>query len=198
LGAALQADLRGTLRNFGLKVGIAGATKLEAPIKELVNELPDLAYWLNRCLLSDGPFVSRLLSCITACWPLYGMMTCAGRLMTVPGVGPVVALTYRHRRYACSLSQIQVRRGSVWAHLRSTRSGGNPSSTRGWNGVLGGTMGEFACPLGPADNSRQGRPKDRSTSSSNPMWKGLCAYSVEKHEPASDIDAAASGRSESA
>ena len=37
---------------------------------------------------------------------------------------------------------------------------------------------------------RQGRPKDCSTSSSNPCWKGLSAESEEKREPASDIDTA--------
>jgi transposase len=40
---AIENDLRGTLRNFGLKVGIAGKTKFEARIKELVENLPDLA-----------------------------------------------------------------------------------------------------------------------------------------------------------
>ena len=34
---------------------------------------------------------------------------------------------------------------------------------------------------------RQGRPKDCSTSSSNPMMEGPCADSEEKHEPVSDI-----------
>src|ERR1700730_7200768 len=37
---AIENDLRGTLRNFGLKVGMV---KLEARIKELVESLPDLA-----------------------------------------------------------------------------------------------------------------------------------------------------------
>jgi hypothetical protein len=37
-------------------------------------------------------------------------------LMTNPGVGPVVSLTYRrHCRRSGSLPQIQVRRGGVWA-----------------------------------------------------------------------------------
>jgi transposase len=35
--------LRGTLRNFGLKVGVAGTAKFEARIKELVENFPDLA-----------------------------------------------------------------------------------------------------------------------------------------------------------
>src|SRR5262249_47390692 len=33
---AIETDLRGTLRNFGLKVGTAGRTKFEARIEELV------------------------------------------------------------------------------------------------------------------------------------------------------------------
>ena len=40
---AIDNDLRGTLRNFGLKVGIVGTVKFEARIKELVENLPDLA-----------------------------------------------------------------------------------------------------------------------------------------------------------
>jgi hypothetical protein len=40
---AIENDLRATLRNFGLKVGIVGTVKFEARIKELVENLPDLA-----------------------------------------------------------------------------------------------------------------------------------------------------------
>jgi transposase len=40
---AVENDLRGTLRNFGLKVGMVGKAKFEARIKELVENLPDLA-----------------------------------------------------------------------------------------------------------------------------------------------------------
>jgi transposase len=40
---AIDNDQRGTLRNFGLKVGVVGAVKFEARIKELVENLPDLA-----------------------------------------------------------------------------------------------------------------------------------------------------------
>ena len=40
---AIDNDLRGTLRNFGLKVGVVGAGKFEARIKKLVENLPDLA-----------------------------------------------------------------------------------------------------------------------------------------------------------
>jgi Bacterial regulatory helix-turn-helix protein, lysR family/Transposase len=40
---AIENDLRGSLRNFGLKVGMVGTVKFEVRIKELVENLPDLA-----------------------------------------------------------------------------------------------------------------------------------------------------------
>src|SRR5215813_9783843 len=38
---AIENDLRGTLRNFGLKVGMVGKVKFEVRIRELVENLPD-------------------------------------------------------------------------------------------------------------------------------------------------------------
>jgi hypothetical protein len=40
---AIDNDLRATLRNFVLKVGVVGRMKFEARIKKLVENLPDLA-----------------------------------------------------------------------------------------------------------------------------------------------------------
>jgi len=37
---AIENDLRGTLRNFGLKVGMVGKVNFEARIRELVENLP--------------------------------------------------------------------------------------------------------------------------------------------------------------
>jgi len=45
----IENDLRGTLRNFGLKVGMVGTVKFEARIRDLVAEHPDLAASSNRC-----------------------------------------------------------------------------------------------------------------------------------------------------
>src|SRR6202167_5307887 len=44
---ALENDLRGTLRNFGLKVGMVGKVKFEARIRELVENLPTWRFWSN-------------------------------------------------------------------------------------------------------------------------------------------------------
>ena len=48
---ALENDLRGTLRNFGLKVGMVGKVKFEARIRELVESLPDLAVLVEPMLI---------------------------------------------------------------------------------------------------------------------------------------------------
>jgi transposase len=92
---AIDNDLRGTLRNFGLKVGVVGAVKFEARIKELVENLPDLAELVEPLLIvrrvlreQIGILHRRLLAIVR------NDDVCR-RLMTVPGVGPVVALTYR-------------------------------------------------------------------------------------------------------
>jgi transposase len=76
---AIDNDLRGTLRNFGLKVGVVGTVKFEARIKELVENLPDLAELVEPLLIVRRTLRDEVCR----------------RLMTVPGVGPVVALTYR-------------------------------------------------------------------------------------------------------
>jgi transposase len=92
---AIDNDLRGTLRNFGLKVGMVGTVKFEARIKELVENLPDLGLLVEPLLVvrrvlreQIGILHRRLLAIVR------DDEVCQ-RLMTVPGVGPVVALTYR-------------------------------------------------------------------------------------------------------
>jgi transposase len=92
---AIENELRGTLRNFGLKVGMVGAAKFEVRINELVANLPDLAVLVEPLLVvrralreQIGVLHHRLLAIVR------DDEVCR-RLMTVPGVGPVVALTYR-------------------------------------------------------------------------------------------------------
>jgi transposase len=92
---AVDNDLRGTLCNFGLKVGMVGATRFEARIKELIENSPDLAVLIEPLLVVRrvlreqlGILHRRLLAVVRD-------DDVCRRLMTVPGVGPVVALTYR-------------------------------------------------------------------------------------------------------
>ena len=92
---AVENDLRATLRNFGLKVGMVGTVKFEARIRELVENLPDLVMLVEPLLIvrrvlreQIGVLHSRLLAIVRD-------DDVCRRLMSIPGVGPVVALTYR-------------------------------------------------------------------------------------------------------
>jgi len=92
---AVENDLRATLRNFGLKIGIVGTAGFEARIKELVENVADLVVLVEPLLVvrrvlreQIGVLHRRLLAIVRD-------DDVCRRLMTVPGVGPVVALTYR-------------------------------------------------------------------------------------------------------
>ncbi len=92
---AIENDLRATLRNFGLKVGMVGTVKFEARIKELVENLPDLAVLVEPLLIVRQVLREQLGILHRRVLAVVREDDVCRRLMTVPGVGPVVALTYR-------------------------------------------------------------------------------------------------------
>ena len=92
---AIENDLRGTLRNFGLKVGMVGAAKFEARINELVENLPDLAVLVEPLLVVRRALREQIGILHRRVLTIVRDDEVCRRLMTVPGVGPVVALTYR-------------------------------------------------------------------------------------------------------
>ena len=92
---AIDNDLRGTLRNFGLKVGIMGTVKFEARISELVENLPDLAALVEPLLVVRRVLRQQLGILHRHLLAIVRDDEVCQRLMTVPGVGPVVALPYR-------------------------------------------------------------------------------------------------------
>jgi len=92
---AIENDLRGTLRNFGLKVGMVGKVKFEARIKELVENLPDLAVLVEPLLIVRRVLREQIIILHHRLLAIVRDDEVCQRLMTIPGVGPVVALTYR-------------------------------------------------------------------------------------------------------
>jgi transposase len=92
---AIENDLRGTLRNFGLKVGVVGAAKFEARIKELVESLPDLALLIEPLLVVRRALREQFTILHRRVLAIVRDDEVCRRLMTIPGIGPVVALTYR-------------------------------------------------------------------------------------------------------
>lgn len=88
---SIENDIRGLLRNFGLKVGVVGAAKFEARVRELADGMPELDEFIVELLavrrtLRDG--FSRLHGKVLA---IAGSDTACVRLMTIPGVGGVTA-----------------------------------------------------------------------------------------------------------
>ena len=92
---AIENDLRATLRNFGIKVGSVGKAKFEARIKELVEDLPDLVVLVEPLLIVRRVLREQLAILHRRLLAIVRDDDLCRRLMTIPGVGPVVALTYR-------------------------------------------------------------------------------------------------------
>ena len=91
----VESDLRGTLRNFGLKVGTVGSFRFENRIRELVEGQPRLVtiveplLTIRRVMRQEFSRLHKMVLSIARQDPV------CRRLMTAPGVGAVVAVTYR-------------------------------------------------------------------------------------------------------
>jgi len=91
----VESDLRGTLRNFGLKVGAVSGGRYDARVRELVEGFPGLAaiveplLTVRRVMRQQFAVLHKMLLDTVRDDPV------CRRLMTAPGVGAVVALTYR-------------------------------------------------------------------------------------------------------
>ncbi|ANY79306.1 transposase (plasmid) [Microvirga ossetica] len=91
---AFENDIRGLLRNFGLKVGIVGAAKFDIRIRELLDCLPDLAEIIEPLLASRRKLREEFERLHRKLLSIVRDDGVCRRLMTIPGVGPVVALAY--------------------------------------------------------------------------------------------------------
>ena len=85
---AIENDLRGTLRNFGLKVGMVGKVKFEARIRELVENLPDLAVLVEPMLIVRRTLREQIVILHRRLLAIVRDDEVCRRLMTTPGVGP--------------------------------------------------------------------------------------------------------------
>jgi transposase len=92
---AIENDLRGTLRNFGLKVGMVGKVRFETRIQELVENIPDMAVLVESLLIVRRALREQIVILHRRLLAIVRDDEVCRRLMTTPGVGPVVALTYR-------------------------------------------------------------------------------------------------------
>ncbi|ACK84799.1 IS110-like element ISMex9 family transposase [Methylorubrum extorquens] len=91
----IESDLRGQLRNFGLKVGVVGAVGFEQRVRDLVLDLPFVAAVVLPLLEARAALRTQLAKLHKMLLEQVRTDPVCRRLMTAPGVGPVVALTYR-------------------------------------------------------------------------------------------------------
>jgi len=91
---AIDNEIRGTLKAFGLKIGAVGVVGFEARVIELLVDRPRLFAMVRpmlnarEALRQQGAVLHKLLL-----KNVRASKVCR-RLLSVPGVGPVVALTY--------------------------------------------------------------------------------------------------------
>ena len=91
----LEQTLRGLLRGFGLKVGDVSRGKLAARIRELVSGHAMLERIAEPMLTAREALWSEFAKLHREVLAIVKGDTICRRLMTVPGVGAVVSLTYR-------------------------------------------------------------------------------------------------------
>jgi transposase len=92
---AIENDMRGLLRNFGLKVGSVGTVKFEQRIRELVEDMPELSELMETLLAARRTLREQFTKLHRKLLSIVREDEVCRRLMTVPGVGAVSALAFR-------------------------------------------------------------------------------------------------------
>ena len=91
---AIENDIRGLLRNFGLRVGPVGGGGFDARVRELVDGLPELEEIMLPLLAARHALRSRFADLHRRLLAVVKEDKVCRQLMTIPGVGPVVALAF--------------------------------------------------------------------------------------------------------
>ena len=92
---SIDNDIRGLLRNFGLKVGVVGALSFEKRIFELIEGMFDLSEIIGPLLDARRALREQYTRLHRKLLSIVRDDEVCRRLMTIPGVGPVVSLTFR-------------------------------------------------------------------------------------------------------
>lgn len=91
---AIENDIRGLLRNFGLKVGAVGARGFETRIRELTEDRPELHEIMLPLLTARRALRDRFAELHRRLLAEVKEDKVCRQLMTIPGVGPVVSLAF--------------------------------------------------------------------------------------------------------
>lgn len=91
---AIENDIRGLLRNFGLKVGAVGVGMFDVRIRELVEGAPEIAEIMGPMLAARQKLREMFTTLHRKLLSVVRDDGVCRRLMTIPGFGPVVSLAF--------------------------------------------------------------------------------------------------------
>jgi len=91
---AFENEIRGLLRNFGLKVGVVAVGKFDERIRELVADTPELIEIMEPLLIARQKLRESFTKLHRKLLAIVRDDGVCRRLMTIPGVGPVVSLAF--------------------------------------------------------------------------------------------------------
>jgi len=91
----LEAELRGTLKNFGLRVGIVGKGGFRQRVRELIEGREALTAVMSALLEAHEALQTQYNVLHKRLLDLVRDDPLCRRLMTAPGIGPVIALTFQ-------------------------------------------------------------------------------------------------------
>ena len=91
----LEADLRGTLKNFGLRVGVVGKGGFRQRVRELIEGREALTGVMSALLEAHAALQTQYNILHKRLLDLVRNDPLCRRLMTAPGIGPVIALTFQ-------------------------------------------------------------------------------------------------------
>lgn len=91
----VEAEIRGTLRGFGLKMGRVGRAGFAGRVRELLADRPSLLRVVEPVLLVQVMLLSQREASHRMVLQAVREEEVCRRMMTVPGVGPITALAFR-------------------------------------------------------------------------------------------------------
>lgn len=91
----IENDIRGLLRNFGLKVGQVSTGRFETRVRELIESEPALAGAIEPLLESRAKLRTEFNALDRKIRALARKDGVCQQFMTVPGVGPITALSFK-------------------------------------------------------------------------------------------------------
>ncbi|GJD31095.1 IS110 family transposase ISAzs32 [Methylobacterium adhaesivum] len=91
----VEAEIRGTLRGFGLKMGRVGRAGFVGRVRELLADRPSLLRVVEPVLLVQAMLLSQREALHRMVLQAVREEEVCRRMMTVPGVGPITALAFR-------------------------------------------------------------------------------------------------------